>query len=355
MDNPQVDVTPTLLERLASVTRVEWLAGKLPSEDVHSPYLYVAVFIFLDFAVVNPYSHLTGGVHAVVRNPFYIAFYLSIAIAVVGVRYMHRGHVDAISRLTERGICDAATADDYAVTIRTKLLFYGVGLVGFFAYQVFVIGIETVLETQGVGGIVFTLVLLPACYLPVAIDFVSEYATLHILLPRWLSEQDIGLFFFDPQNMGGFQPIGTLLKNSYYFYTAGLLLYLAFFYGLFVTPLEGRVASPPGAAEASLFTGLWLFGLATLSYSIYKIHRIMTAEREARLRDIESELHDVIDNPHDISNAEITDPDRLDALEYRLDQIRATSEYPTTFTMWTQIGVSVLLPQVLQLTLQATL
>lgn len=355
MDNAQINVTPTLLEHLASVTGAEWLVGKLPITDLHPPYLYVAVFIFLDFAVVNTYTHLTGGIHAVVLNPFYIAFYLGIVIAVVGVRYMHRGHVDAVSRLTERGICDAETADDYAVPIHTKLLFYVVGLVGFFAYQVFVVGIETVLETQGIGGVAFTLVLLPACYLPVATDFVSEYATLYFFIPRWLSKQDIGLFFFDPQNMGGFQPIGTLLKNSYYFYTIGLLLYLAYFYGLWVTPIEGMIANPPGAAEASLFTGLWLFGLATLSYSIFKIHRVMSAERAAQLRELEVEIHDVIDNPHDIKNAEIRDQERLDALEYRLDQIRATSEYPTTFTMWTQIGVSVLLPQVLQLTLQATL
>ncbi|WP_049987874.1 hypothetical protein [Halobellus rufus] len=103
-----------------------------------------------------------------------------------------------------------------------------------------------------------------------------------------------------------------------------------------------------------MFTTLWVFGLLTISYSMFKIHSIMKSEREAQLRAIETEIHDIIENPHDISKAEIADPDRLDALEYRLGQIRATSEYPTTFTMWTQIGISVLLPQILQMALQAT-
>jgi hypothetical protein len=127
-----------------------------------------------------------------------------------------------------------------------------------------------------------------------------------------------------------------------------------FYYGLFITPIEGSVANPPGAAEATMFTVLWLFGLLTISHSMYKIHKIMKAERETQLRTIEREIHDIIDNPHDISKAEIADQDRLDDLEYRLGQIQATSEYPTTFTMWTQIGISVLLPQILQLSLQTS-
>lgn len=354
MTDPQVATSPTLVERLAQITRVDRLTEYLPQPIQYPPYLYVAAFIVLDGVILNTYTQLTGGTHAVARNPFYLALYLSILLATVGARYMHNGHVDAMAVLVDRGICDTTQTDDYALSIRTKLIFYVVGLIAFFSYQIFVIGIETVIQAQGIAGVAFTLVVLPGCYLPVAIDFVSEYATLHILIPRWFSRQDVGLFFFDPQNMGGFQPIGSLLKNSYYFYTGGLLLYLVFFYGLFVTPLDGGVVNPPGIAEAAMFTTLWLFGLLTISYSMYKIHSIMKAERQAQLRKIEAEIRDIIDNPHDISNAEIVDQDRLDALEYRLGQIQATSEYPTTFTMWTQIGISVLLPQILQLTLQAT-
>ncbi|WP_302080124.1 hypothetical protein [Salinibaculum rarum] len=354
MSGSQLEASPTLLEQLTQASQVDRVAETLPIPVGTPSYLYVSVFILLDGVILNTYTHLTGGTHAVVRNPFHIALYLSILLATVGAKYMHDGHVDAMSVLVERGICDTEQADDYALSLRTKLLFYAVGLVGFFSYQVFVIGIDTVLQIQGIAGVAFTLVVLPGCYLPVAIDFVSEYTTLHILIPRWLRKQDVGLFFFDPQDMGGFQPIGSLLKNSYYFYTGGLLLYLVFYYGLFITPIEGSVANPPGAAEATMFTVLWLFGLLTISHSMYKIHKIMKSERETQLRTIEHEIHDIIDNPHDISKAEIADQDRLDNLEYRLGQIQATSEYPTTFTMWTQIGISVLLPQILQLSLQAT-
>lgn len=354
MSSPQLETSPTLLEQLTQASQFDQLIEKLPISVGSPSYPFVLIFIFIDGAILNTYTHLTGGTHVFVRNPFHIALYLSILLATVGAKYMHDGHVDAMSILVERGICDTEQADEYALSLRAKLLFYAVGLIGFFSYQVFVIGIDTIVQVQGIAGVVFTLVLLPGCYLPVAIDFVSEYVTLHILIPRWLSGQNVGLFFFDPQNMGGFQPIGSLLKNSYYIYTGGLLLYLIFYYGLFITPLQGSIANPPGVAAATMFTVLWLFGLLTISYSIYKIHKIMKSEREAQLRAIEREIHGIIDNPHDISRAEIADQDQLDALEYRLGQIQATSEYPTTFTMWTQIGISVLLPQILQLTLQAT-
>lgn len=355
MSNSQLEVSPTLLERLTQASQLNRFTENSPISTEHTPYVYVLCFILLDGAILNTYTHLTGGTHAVVRNPFYIALYLSILLATVGTKYMHNGHADAMAVLVKRGICGAQQADDYALSLRTKLFFYAIGLVGFFSYQIFVIGVETVVQAQGVAGVVFTLVILPGCYLPVAIDFISEYATLHILIPRWLRDQDVGLFFFDPQNMGGFQPIGSLLKNSYYFYTGGLLLYLMFYYGVFVTPLQGSVASPPGVTEATMFTILWLFGLLTISYSMYKIHQIMKSEREAQLRSIEDEIHEIIDNPHDISNVEMPDQGDLDDLNFRLEQVRTTSKYPTTFTMWTQIGISVLLPQILQIALQGSL
>lgn len=354
MGSSQVEVSPTLLEYFSQLTQVDRLTEPLPIPTVRPEYVYVLFFIFLEVAVIGTYAHLTGGTHGLVHDPFFVALYLGLVVAVVGTRYMHRGHVDAMEVLIERGICDLEHADDYTVSLRMRFLFYIIGLIVFFSSQIFVVGIDTIVQNQGIPGIAFTLVLLPGCYLPVAIDFVSEYTTLHIFIPRWLRGQEVGLFFFDPQNMGGYRPLGSLLKNSYYFYTGSLLLYLAFFYGNFITPLRGGVVRPPGAPEAVMFTVLWLFGLATLSYSMYKIHRIMKSEREAQLRAIEREIQELIENPHNITEAEITDQDRLDALEYRLGQIQATSEYPTTFTMWTQIGISVLLPQILQLALQAT-
>ncbi|MFB6092027.1 MAG: hypothetical protein ABEK02_03340, partial [Haloquadratum sp.] len=136
-------------------------------------------------------------------------------------------------------------------------------------------------------------------------------------------------------------------------YTGGLLVYLAFFYGPVVMtggPTDGAVQTGP--VIVVLFTILWLLGVGTLSYSMYQTHRIMASEKEARLEEVEAKLREVVSDPYEDDEPEITDAEKLEAIQFQLDQIRNTSEYPTTFTMWTQIGISALLPQALQLSLQ---
>jgi hypothetical protein len=147
--------------------------------------------------------------------------------------------------------------------------------------------------------------------------------------------------------------VDDLFKKSYYVYTAGLLVYLAFFYGPVVMaggPTGGAVQTGP--VIVVLFTVLWLLGIGTLSYSMYQTHRIMASEKEARLDEIESKLREVVSDPYEADEPEIIDTEKLEAIQFQLDQIRNTSEYPTTFTMWTQLGISVILPQALQLSLQ---
>ena len=90
-----------------------------------------------------------------------------------------------------------------------------------------------------------------------------------------------------------------------------------------------------------------------MGHSMWTVHRLMAEKKEAKLRDLEDELRAVIDDPYDISAATVADEDRLDEITRRLEQVRATKEYPTTFTMWSQILVSVLLPQALNLATQA--
>lgn len=79
----------------------------------------------------------------------------------------------------------------------------------------------------------------------------------------------------------------------------------------------------------------------------------MASEKEKRIRRLEERIHTAIDEPFDIENAEIVDQETFDDSRERLEQIRQTREYPTTFTMWSQIIISVLLPQALNMAVQA--
>jgi len=83
-------------------------------------------------------------------------------------------------------------------------------------------------------------------------------------------------------------------------------------------------------------------------------HRIMAGEKDDRIRELEAELRETIENPYDITDSGVTNEARFADIERRLAEVRETKVYPATFTMWSQIAVSVLLPQALQLAVSAT-
>ena len=88
---------------------------------------------------------------------------------------------------------------------------------------------------------------------------------------------------------------------------------------------------------------------------MYTIHQLMSEQKEQRIRELEAELHQAIENPYDINNSKVVDQDKLDDARRRLKEVRNTRVYPATFAMWSQIAISVLLPQLLQLTVQSAL
>lgn len=344
-----------LIEWFANQLGFNALAARTSVGESNPAYLYVVTFVLANVVFGAAYDFLQTGTIRYIEQPFIIVLRVGVILGVVGIIIMANDHAKVERRLRRRDqVTDRFTEYRSTVPLRGKLAVYAVIVAAFFAYELFVLGVNTILQTQGpVLGILNNLIILPLCYIPVGVELVLVYTSVHILLPRRLANSDLSLFFIDTRNMGGFQPVGNLLKKSYYIYTGGLVLYLVFFYGPVVIaggPTGGPVQTGP--VIALLFTMLWLLGVVTLSYSMYRTHRIMAAEKAERLDEIEEELNQAISDPHEISQAEITDPDKLESIQFRLEQVRGTSEYPTTFTMWTQIGISVVLPQVLQLSIQ---
>lgn len=347
---------PLLIEKFSDWTGFTALANRLPV-DVYPPYLYVGTFLFLSFGVVNTFVHIfTSYQHAFIENLYLIVIPIGLILSVTGIRYMRAGHEHTIEALRFEERVGVNDHHKQVFSLRTKIIVYLLGVLGFFIHLIANVGVDQLVTNQGplralLGNLFFT----PIGYLPIVVEGVMMYLSVHILLPRRLEEADLGVFFFDPKNMGGFEPVGNLLKYSYYFYTGGLILYLVFLYGPVIGPVAAAVPAEPGLTAAVFFTLMWLIGLLTLAYSMFKVHRIMAEEKEARLREIEDRLREAVDNPYDITSAEIVDEAEFEDIQILLEEVRGTSEYPTTFTMWVQIGISVLLPQVLRLVIEATL
>lgn len=351
----QISSESLLIEWLASWLGFETLAKKFSGPLSNPSYLYVGTFIVVNIVFGTAYRFWQTGVIGFIENPFGLALPAGVVVATVGIIYMRDGQRNAEKHILSKDQVQSGFSE-YRSTfrLRTKLLLFGTVVAAYLVYEVFVIGIGTLLQTQGpVLAIFYNLFVLPLCYIAVGVEFVLVYCGAHFLLPHKLKHSDLKLHFFDARNMGGFKPVGELFKKSYYFYTVGLLIYLAFFYGPVVTggmPTEGAVQTGP--VIVALFTTLWLLGIGTLSYSMYQTHQIMTTEKTARLDEVEAKLTEVVTDPYDADEPQIEDAEQLEAIQFYLDQIQNTSEYPTTFTMWTQIAVSVILPQALQMSLQ---
>lgn len=345
-----------LIEKITALFRFDKLAEAIPWSNPYPPYLFYGFWILFDIAGLNVYKHLTGGTHALISDPFWIAAPLGLVLATIGIRYMSDAYADAMSQLRVHDRVDDSAVKKFSniLSLKTKFGLYSVGLLLFLSNTLINVGITQVFEIEGVvPGLIANFFLVPVVYLPLVVEFVLLYFSIHILLPRRIASTEIGLFFYDPRNMGGFAPIGQLLKRTYYIYTAGLLLYFLMTYGSVIfSKLSQNPYPDPGILGSVFFSLAWFIGLASMAYSMHTIHRVMSSNKERRIRRLEEKVRSAIDNPYDIESAEISDPEKLEDSRRRLEQVRATKEYPTTFTMWSQIVVSVILPQALNMVVQ---
>lgn len=342
-----------LIERIAALLGFKRLAELLPG-DIYPPYLYLAAFIFLDFGVVNTYIHVAGDAsHTLVDSPHGVVGAIALVLAAVGIRYFSRGYTEAVGSLPLQGDDTQVASFERIIPFRVKLVVYGTAVVGAYVHFIANVGLENIVAVEGAPMLINWLFVWQVGYFPFVVEFGLLYFGIHVLLPRRIANADISMFFYDPRNMGGFAPVGQLLKYSYYFYTAGLLLYFILTYGTVLFSFSEQVPTGPGLVEALFFSTAWLVGVVSIGYSMFTMHRVMASKKEQRIAELETEMEEIIENPYEINNSEIADEERLDDINRRQQEISETRVYPASFTMWSQITISVLLPQALNMAVQA--
>jgi hypothetical protein len=261
---------------------------------------------------------------------------------------MFRRYEEALATIPVQERVDSSEIDQFQriFSWRVKVIIYVSAVVVLYANTLLNVGVP---DRVTAINFLFTWEFV---FLPIIVEFALTYYGIHFLLPRQIKNTEFNLFFYDPRNMGGFAALGQLLKRSYYIYTGGLVLFFFLVYGPVLLSVNGY---EPGVFELVFFSTAWVVGLLSIGYSMYTMHQIMSAEKEQRIRELEEDLHEALENPYDIKNSEITDREQFDDARKRLEQVRSTRVYPATFTMWSQIAISVLLPQLLQMTVQTAL
>lgn len=342
-----------LIERIAEHTHVDSLAHRVPGVDPYPPYLLVGLVLFIEYGIFDLYNYFISGKNSFIIEPNSLAVPAMVILSVVGARYINDTYADAITtlRIDDRDISTDQALFEDLVSFRVQMVVTIVVWVTLQGFNVFVLGFGELIQINGIGLVIYSQLAYTFVYIPVLVEFGLAYFTVHFAVPRRIEKAGVSVFFYDPRKMGGFQSIGELLKRSYYLYTLTLILY--FFQTKGPVVLSQYTASPYSAPNAPIIEVVlsvaWLVGVVTIGYSMYRIHSIMKSQKERRIRELEGELTNVMERPFKIRKAEITDQDQYEKIRDRLQHVQDTKTYPTTFTMWSQIFLSVLLPQALNL------
>lgn len=348
-----------LIEIIAKKLYFETLSEAFPRSGIYPPYLLVAVGLFIEYGLFDVYNYFISGKSSFLAQPNTIAIPAMTVLGVIGLRYIHDSYADAVIKL---GVDDGHIDIDESirrtfeglVSLRVRLAGYFATLVVYYAFILFVLGIPQLIEIGGIGLVLYAqTITFPLIIIPILVELGITYLAIHLIVPRRLATADFGLFYYDPRNLGGFEPIGELLKRSYYIYTAVLLLW---FLQTHTPVILSQVISSPYPAPGPIFqialSAVWIIGVMTIAYSMSKIHSIMKVKKEKKIRSLEEELKQAVNNPYDATLSNIDDRDRYEEAQETISHVKNTKTYPTTFAMWSQIFISVLLPQALNMVVQ---
>jgi hypothetical protein len=335
------------------------LSKALPGPSVYPPYLLVVVGLFIEYGLFDLYNYFVLGKSSFITQPNSLAIPAMTILGVVGLRYIHNSYDDAVPQL---GIEDNTVDIDPSmrsqfeglVPLRVRVLGYLATLVIYYSFLVFVLGIPQVLDISGLGLFLYAqTVSFPLIIVPILFELGISYVAVHVIIPRRIAKADLGLFYYDPRNLGGFEPVGELLKRSYYIYTAILLIW--FIQGHAPVILSEVLMSPyppPAPIYQVALSAVWIVGVVTIGYSMYRTHSFMRMKKREKIRSLEQELKQAVKDPHDATLSNIKDREQYEGAQETLSHVKTTKTYPTTFAMWTQIFISVLLPQALNMAVQ---
>ena len=347
-----------LIDLIAERLQFHRVANALPV-SVDYTYLWVAVGLFVEYGIFDLYNFFVSGKVSFITDPASLSIPAMTIIGVIGLKYIHDSYADAVLYLgmedenidIEENI---QTEFEGLVSLRLRLAGYIVSIFLYYIFVIFVLTIPNLIGVDGLGLVMYSqLVSFPLIIIPIFCELGISYVAVHISIPRRIAKTDFGLFYYDPENLGGFKPIGQLLKRSYYIYT--LIVLLWFFETHAPILLSEFTTSPYGAARPILqvvLSAVWGVGVLTIGYSMYRMHSIMKLKKEAKLRELKHELKVAIKDPHDINLSNIENRGRYDDAQEMIPHVKNTKTYPTTFTMWSQIFISVILPQALNMAVQ---
>jgi hypothetical protein len=343
----------TLFEEIAAWLGYERLRDRYASLPPALIAWGIVVFV-IDVVVLQAIKEFEGYQATFFVNPTWLIQPVLGLLAPFVVVYLHRRYrgvleaIDVASRTTEPAAFDSLAPRALRVVLYAILGSYAI-------YQfIFNVGVNTITEIGGLSELIGVAVVIPLGYGVIFAEFLSTYIGILVVFPRKIRRTDFKVNFLDPEGLGGLRPAGELMKLAYYFVVVGLIGFAIMLYGpSIVNSIAGSPYEDPGIVQNVLFTLVWVLAIGTMAYGLSQIHVFMKRAKRRELIRLEKGAREHVDEPFDMGRFEIRNEEEFDELRRRMEYINNTQEYPTTFTMWMQISIGVVLPKAVQLVLSA--
>ena len=326
------------LDRYAQYFGFGWLSKRLPG-DVPPSSLYAIMTVVLGHLGILIYNVVTGNPVIYRENPYFLLQPIVLLGAVYGAHSLQAEYDGAMAemRIRERAETPESLLYPAPVWLPWALFVVGAGL------QLTRATLD--MAGWGITDLFANFVLFPFVFLPIVVQFVVVYATIEFFGPWRLLHSEVGIHFLDPQGVGGLRPLGELVKKAYYYIAAGLVGYALITYAPFVDS-----AWTVSAAAGTLFTAVWVATVATVAFAVFTLHRFMHEAKRQEIQWLETQLRDCIQNPWDVKAYEIPaeKEQEVEDLRERINRVNATSEYPATFSIWSQLLLSIAVPKGIQ-------
>ena len=335
------------LDRLARRVGFGWLSQRLPG-NIPPSYLFAVILVGTIVPTINAYAYLAGDPVVYIENPLFVLQPLAIVGGVLGARALRRRYhrVAQEMNLEER----AEDPEPLLNIVPTWLpwILFAAALLQIGARVWALGGFGAIYRDGGLTMVVGWGILNPLWSI-LAIQFVAVYIAIEIIAPWRLYKSDIGVDFLDPEGLGGLRPIGELVKHAYYYMVAGLIAFALVVYG----PIVSAPSWGPTATTSIVFTVIWLGTVATVAFAVLILHQFMREEKRRELHRLDQLFREAIDNPWDIKHYAVDDKKEafVEELQQRTEMVSATREYPATFSIWSQLLISIVLPKAVQLVL----
>lgn len=335
------------LDRLARRVGFGWLSQRLPG-NIPPSYLFAVILVGTIVPTINAYAYLAGDPVVYIENPLFVLQPLAIVGGVFGARALRRRYhrVAQEMNLEERAEDPEPLLNIVPTWLPWVLVVATLLQIG---ARVWALGGFGAIYRDGGLTMVVGWGILNPLWSILAIQFVAVYVAIEIIVPWRLYKSDIGVDFLDPEGLGGLRPIGELVKHAYYYMVAGLIAFALVVYG----PIVSAASWGPTATTSIVFTVIWLGTVATVAFAVLILHQFMREEKRRELHRLDQLFREAVDNPWDIKHYAVDDKKEafVQELQQRTEMVSATREYPATFSIWSQLLISIVLPKAVQLVL----